>query len=502
MIDRQERSARECPQASGHFGGGCSGTINLSQNVAPYLHGEDLATVDQEEHLAEIQREKLQVQAQRAVLVAVIAPDEREGKDRALDEMIGLAETAGAEIVGTLVQVRDRPDAATYIGRGKVEELKQMVKLLDANMIVFDNLLSPAQGKALEKETGVQVVDRSEVILDIFASHARTYEAKLQVELAQLQYMRPRLTRMWTHLERIEGGIGSGRGPGEKQLETDRRLVDRRISELQAKLREVEKRRERQVASRKGHLTVSLVGYTNAGKSTLMQALTGEETYIANKLFATLDTRTRKWTLPNWGDVLLSDTVGFVRNLPHHLVASFKATLEEARHADLLLHVVDASSPDASRQIETVEKVLAELGVSSDNALLVLNKIDAVEEPSLLDVLRARHPEAISVSAREGVGLDRLARAVADRLSHGYLEAEIETDVGNGKLLSFLAEHAEVLDREYDENRVRLQCRVPRRFAYAIEEEGTSITLRNGSQMNGHPLDDEPLTSSVESHAG
>ncbi len=440
--------------------------------------------------LAEPQREELKVHAKRAILVAVLERDHQHSqeKTRALDEMAGLAKTAGAEIVGTLIQVRDRPDAATYIGSGKLTELKQMINSLGADLIVFDNTLSPAQGKAIEEETGTQVVDRSEVILDIFATHARTYESKLQVELAQLLYMRPRLTRMWTHLERIEGGIGSGRGPGEKQLETDRRLVDRRITELQRKLKQVEKRRERQVAGRKGQLTVSLVGYTNAGKSTLMQALTGADVYIADKLFATLETRTRTWKLPHWGEVLLSDTVGFVRNLPHHLVASFKSTLEEARHADLLLHVVDASDPEAFQQIETVEQVLDELGIHTEETLLVLNKIDALPDRSYLDVLKSRHNDAVAISAVEQRGLEQLTQIVADRLSEGYLNLEIETDAGNGRLFSYLAEHAEIKDTSYAGNRVRFLCRVPGRFAHGISGPGTTVQERNGLASTIEPL--------------
>jgi GTP-binding protein HflX len=434
--------------------------------------------------LAQKHREELQVRAQRAILVAVLDHSEKKDRERALEEMTGLAMTAGAKIVGTLVQIRETPDAATFIGKGKLEELKQMLSLLDAKLIVFDNPLSPAQGKTIEEETGAQVVDRSEVILDIFATHARTHEASLQVELAQLLYMRPRLTRMWTHLERIEGGIGSGRGPGEKQLETDRRLVDKRISELQRKLKEVEKRRERQVASRKGHMSVSLVGYTNAGKSSLMRALTDADVYIADQLFATLDTRTRKWSLPHYGDVLLSDTVGFVRNLPHHLVASFRSTLEEARHADLLLHVVDASSPDAERQIATVEEVLREVGVDDHEPFLVFNKIDAVEDHCALDILRRRYPNAISISARTGEGIDKLTTAVAERLSHGYLHAQIRLAVGNGRLLAFLAEHAEIVDRTYDDDHVTLECRLPSRFLPHLTGDDVSIT-----PLNGHARD-------------
>ncbi|MBX3437358.1 MAG: GTPase HflX [Planctomycetaceae bacterium] len=432
--------------------------------------------------MADPKREELKVQAKRTVLVGVLTPRERAQQEAALDEMTGLVETAGAQVVGTLVQVRDKPDPATYIGKGKVEELTQLIEQVDAELIAFDVNLSPAQGKAIEEATGTVVVDRSEVILDIFATHARTYEARLQVELAQLLYMRPRLTRMWTHLERIEGGIGSGRGPGEKQLETDRRLVDRRIAELKRKIQEVETRRERQVADRRDFPTVSLVGYTNAGKSTLMHALTEADVYIADQLFATLDTRTRKWTLPNWGDVLLSDTVGFIRNLPHHLVASFRSTLAEARHADLLLHVVDASHPQVARQIQTVNDVLKDIGVDSTDPLLVFNKADAVTDRATIDILRARHPEGVVISAARREGLDKLANAVADRLGDGYLDAEIETGVGNGRLFSWLAEHAEVKDRTYVDSRVRLNCRIPRKLAAAIDAHDATVTLLNGHE--------------------
>jgi GTP-binding protein HflX len=227
-------------------------------------------------------------------------------------------------------------------------------------------------------------------------------------------------------------------------------------------------------------MTVSLVGYTNAGKRTLMRALTGADVYIADQLFATLDTRTRKWEIPHWGDVLLSDTVGFVRNLPHHLVASFKSTLEEARHADLLLHVVDASNPDSLRQIATVEQVLQELGVDARNALLVLNKLDAVQDHSYVDVLRARHPQAVSVSARDGTGIERLAAAVAERLGDGYVDVAVETSAGNGRLLAFLQQHAQIRDRSYADSRVRLECRVPRRFISSITGEETTVTPLNG----------------------
>lgn len=426
--------------------------------------------------MPEPKRESLEVHAKRAVLAGVLQPGPYVDKDHALDEIQGLAETAGAEVVGRLIQMREQPDPGTYMGRGKLEELKALTEATGADLIVFDNLLSPAQGKNIEVETGKQVVDRSEVILDIFATHARSYEAKLQVELAQLLYMRPRLTRMWTHLERIEGGIGSGKGPGEKQLETDRRLVDRRIAELQRKIKDVERRRSQMVRSRKNHLTVSLVGYTNAGKSTLMNALTDADVYVADKLFATLDTRTRKWTIPNWGDVLLSDTVGFIRDLPHHLVASFRSTLEEAVHAEVLLHVVDASNPEASQQVKTVKQVLAEIGVEDTEPILVLNKADAVTDPSVVDVLRSQAESTVTVSARTGEGLDELTQLVADRLSGGYFDADVESSVGNGKLYAYLSEHAEIRDTSYHDGRVVYRCRIPRRFFRSIADSDTTIT--------------------------
>lgn len=435
--------------------------------------------------MADPKREELQVKAKRAILVSVISPSSHIEKDQALDELKGLVETAGVKVVGTLVQNREQPHPATCLGKGKLEELKQMVKHVDAELIIFDNNLSPSQGRNIEEETKTVIVDRSELILDIFATHAKTYEAKLQVELAQLLYFRPRLKRLWTHLERIEGGVGAGRGPGEKQLETDRRLLDKRVSELKRKLSEVERRRERTVSHRFQNLTVSLVGYTNAGKSTLMNALTGADVYIADKLFATLDTRTRRWELPHWGEILLSDTVGFVRDLPHHLVASFKSTLEEARQADLLMHVVDSSNPEVEHHIKTVNQVLDDIGIDYKNAILVFNKTDKVEDRSKLDVLRLKYENAISVSAISGEGLDRLSQAVIDRLASGYVIAEIDTPVGNGKLLSQLEDHALILSREYssDDSRVTVEARIAQRFLPMLKlSDETELKIKDEQQ--------------------
>jgi len=433
--------------------------------------------------LAEPIRDALKTHSRTAVLVSVPDPSRQLGKEHALDELRGLVKTAGVRVVGTLVQNRERPHPATCLGKGKLDELRELVEATDAELVIFDNNLTPSQGRNLETELNRIIVDRSELILDIFATHARTHEAKLQVELAQLQYTRTRLKRMWTHLERIEGGIGASRGPGEKQIETDRRLIDQRIAELQERLKGVEKRREQMVRQRETHALVSVVGYTNAGKSTLMNTLTGADVYVADQLFATLDTRTRKWTIPNFGSVLLSDTVGFVRDLPHQLVASFKSTLEEARQADLLLHVVDASNPEAEQQVATVEEVLAEIGVEVHNSILVLNKIDAVQDRGLVDVLRAKYTHSVTVSARERTGLDRLGELTAELLSSGFVEADIETDAGNGRLLAYLAEHADVLDRRYEDSTVILKCRVSRNWLPRLKlESGLSkITIHEDS---------------------
>jgi GTP-binding protein HflX len=431
--------------------------------------------------LTELKSTERSDRRERAILVGILLPDGDYNQDDPLDEMRGLAKTAGLIVVGSLLQKRQQVDIATYLGSGKVQELKELVDANDADLVVFDNDLGPAQTRNLEKALDVKVVDRTEVILDIFATRARTHEAHLQVELAQLEYALPRLKRMWTHLSRYKGGIGV-RGPGEKQLEEDRRIVTHRIQDLKAKLSKVQARKEREVAGRGEVETVSLVGYTNAGKSTLMNALTGAGVFVEDKLFATLDTRTRRWQFRGGGHVLLSDTVGFIRNLPHALVASFKATLEEARQADLLLHVVDASRPDAEKQIEAVKSVLDELGLAGHPTLLVLNKVDRIPDRSYLDVLKAHHDESVTISAASGLGLDRLEQAVREVLHERALDAEIETGVGDGRVLAYLAQHAQIRDRVYDDDRVVLQCRLPRRCLDFLVERGVRI-LSNGQRV-------------------
>ncbi len=416
------------------------------------------------------------VVSESAILVGVILPEHEPLVDP-LDELQGLAETAGAQIVGRMLQRRDKPSGAAYLGSGKVDELAELVETLGADVILFDNELTPAQTRNIEKATGVKVLDRTELILDIFASRAQTYESRLAVELAQLEYSLPRLKRMWTHLSRLKMGIGM-RGPGEKQLEVDRRLVEKRISDLRGELRGIEQRKVRQVAARRGHMTVSLVGYTNAGKSTLMNALTGAGVKAEDQLFATLDTRTRRWQLPHWGPVLLSDTVGFIRNLPHRLVASFKATLEEARQADLLLHVADASNPAFFEQVRAVFAVLAELGIEEKNTLLVVNKIDAAANPSEVDAILRRYPNAVPISARTGDGLEQLALAVSDALSTSFRDVDIEASVTNGRLMAFLADKGEVMSRRFEGERVIMHCRIPEKYLGQVDDTDVVIRLR------------------------
>ena len=385
---------------------------------------------------------------------------------------------AGASVVAELTQKRHEIQLATYIGSGKLKDLSELVQSSDADVVIFDNDLSPAQARNLEKSLGVKVLDRSEVILDIFATRAQTVESRLQVELAQLEYSLPRLKQMWSHLSRQKGGGIGLRGPGETQLESDRRLVGGRIRDLKGKLAEVQARKEREVKSRSGEHTVSLVGYTNAGKSQLMNTATKAGVHVKNQLFSTLDTRTRQWHIRDWGRVLLSDTVGFIRELPHHLVASFKATLSEARHAKLLIHVVDASNPQAVEQIRAVNAVLKELDCDKKPTILVLNKIDKVADPSILKVLEAQHPRAVALSGLTGEGIDRLEDAVMEALASEFAEAEVITDAGNGKVLAFLNAHAEVYRQEFrdDSNEVVVRCQLPRHLLHHIA--GPTVKVR------------------------
>ena len=397
-----------------------------------------------------------------------------------MEELEGLAITAGTRVVGHLLQRRQTPAAATYLGKGKVEELRALAEHTEADVVVFDNDLSPAQTRNLEQAISLKVIDRTELILDIFARRARTHQSRLAVELAQHEYAMPRLKRMWTHLSRQKKGVGL-RGPGEQQLEEDRRLVEKRIRDLKRQLEVIERRKQREVAARRGTMTVSLVGYTNAGKSTLLNAMTGADVLTEDALFATLDTRTRRWMLPGWGPVLLSDTVGFIRDLPHHLVESFKATLEEARQADLLLHVADGSHPAVYEQISAAYKVLEELGIQRKDTLLVINKIDAMPDRARLDGLLSRYHGAIAIGAQSGAGLTQLAAAVSEALSRSFLDVDVEMGVENGRLMAYLAAEGEVFSKKFHDNRVVIHCRIPEHCAGRIEGDGVVIRPRGSN---------------------
>jgi len=415
------------------------------------------------------------VYRERALLVGTVDPGTDLRATDPLDELTRLAETAGAVVVDRLVQKRERPDPRTFIGSGKAGELSRQVSEHAIDCVIFDNELSPAQAQNLEKDVGCKVLDRTELILDIFATNARSHQAKLQVELAQLEYTLPRISRLGAHItteQQAGGGAGIGmRGPGEKQIEFDRRLARRRITLLRREMKHVEERKRREVTARTlENTTVSLVGYTNAGKSTLMNALTKAGVHVEDKLFSTLDTRTRIWALGGGIKVLLSDTVGFIRNLPHDLVASFHATLEEVAQADLLLHVVDASHAQAEEQIAAVQSVLAELECGGKPSLLVFNKVDRFRDPVEREILARRFPGSIAISARSGEGFGELIRRISEILTKQLKDLEVSIPQSEGRLLAELTTWSILVEREYVDGHVRMKLRVPDRALYKLEK--------------------------------
>lgn len=385
--------------------------------------------------------------------------------DEHLVELARLADTAGAEVVGTLQQRLDSPHPKYYIGDGKVTELRDLIAATSATLVIFDEELSPAQSKNLEESLKTRLVDRAELILDIFATRARTSEAQMQVELAQLEYMLPRLKRMWTHLSRIRGGIGF-RGPGETQLETDRRLISRRIGDLREKLDVVARRRATQRKGRADEFTVALVGYTNAGKSSILRSLSGADLFVEDRLFATLDPSTRAVELEPGMKALVTDTVGFIRKLPHHLVASFSSTLEEAMTADVLLHAIDASHPGWEEQKAVAEDVLAQLGLAERPTLLVFNKMDRLthgEEQTFRQRAEALfEADAVFTSATEDDGLAELRQVLLREMRRQRPEVRLEIPYSDGEAIATVYREGEVLSVDEDSGgSIGLVARLP-----------------------------------------
>jgi len=408
---------------------------------------------------------ELEIPEERALLVG--APNKRLASHLAeehLEELGRLADTAGARIVGSLIQRLDSPNPRFYLGEGKVEELAALIEETGATLLIIDEELSPAQGKNLEDFLKTRVIDRAELILDIFASRARTAEARIQVELAQLQYLLPRLTRMWAHLSRVRGGIGM-RGPGETQLETDRRMINQKIARLKDDLDRVTQQRATQRKGREKAFQAALVGYTNAGKSSVLRALSGADVFVEDRLFATLDATTRVVDLGDGYEALLTDTVGFIRKLPHHLVASFRATLEEANDADLLLHVIDAAHPGWEEQKEVVEEVLEDLGITERPVVLVFNKVDRLthaEEEIWKDRAAAQFPQpSIFISTVEPGGVEPLRDLLRDRIRSANPEVRITLPPASGGILAEIYREGEVIEQLEEDGRIVVRARVP-----------------------------------------
>ena len=409
-------------------------------------------------------------QHDRAVLVGIdLGGHAGISSEESLAELKALAESAGASVEATVSQRLKAPDPRTFIGRGKTGEVGEISRMTDATVAIFDDALSPAQSRNLENQLKLRVIDRSQLILDIFAQRARTLEGKVQVEIAQLAYLQPRLTRQWTHLSRVRGGAAGGgggvgargggvgtRGPGETQLEVDRRRLRERLTRLRTRLKQVERTRDNQRRRRLEvpYPTVALVGYTNSGKSTLLNVLTGANVEAANRLFSTLDPTIRRLRLPNRMTVMIADTVGFIHRLPHTLIDAFKATLEEVRTADLLLHVVDASSELAAEHMEIVDRVLEEIGAGATRRVIVMNKIDLVDHAS-------RAPgNAIAISALRSLGLERLLDRIGRELGVTRQEIAVTLAADRGDLIAMARREGEVISEEYRDGVVAMRARV------------------------------------------
>ncbi len=407
----------------------------------------------------------------RALLVSVYkgGSSQKELAEEHLRELSLLANTYGITVVNQQICPIRQYDAATYVTMGKLQELQNAAKQHQANLIVFDDEISPSQQRNLEKAFGCPVIDRTEVILEVFAQRARTKEARLQIELAKVKYQAPRLKRLWTHLSRQHGSGGSGsagghtKGEGEKQIEIDRRILKRKIDALQSEIDEVRAHRETQRSSRERSdiFCFGIIGYTNAGKSTLLNALTGAEVFVEDKLFATLDTTTRKFILTNHQEVLLTDTVGFIRKLPHLLVAAFKSTLEEAFASDILLHLIDVSHPMALEQADTTYEVLKELNVENKPIITVFNKIDLVTDQSVLQQLLSKYPGAVQISAAKQIGFDKLLKAMTDEMSKKRKVISLRIPQSEYHIFSEIKRHGSIISQEYEENDIVVTVELP-----------------------------------------
>lgn len=396
---------------------------------------------------------------ERAMLVALDTKEfSKDVVEEHLDELEELADTAGAETVFKIIQSKARMDSAFYIGKGKAEELAQLVELNDINIVIFDDDLTPVQVRNLEKLFNKKVIDRSGLILDIFALRAKSKEAKTQVELAQLQYLLPRLTRAWTHLSKQYGGIGT-KGPGETQIETDRRLVRTRIALLKDKLSHIESQRTTQAAGRKNHTRIAIAGYTNAGKSTLFNLLTQSAVFAEDKLFATLDSTTRQLELDSKEKILISDTVGFIRKLPPHLVASFKSTLNEVRDADIILHVIDLSHPFYEDHLKVVDDTLKEFGSETKTVLKVFNKVDAVDDKNRIEYVKNYYKDSVVISASKGINVSALMKKLKNIVEHTFTEEKVNLSITQTKIASQIHQLAEVLSTKYDDDIMTISYR-------------------------------------------
>lgn len=407
---------------------------------------------------------------ERAILIAVNTgniSDER--VEEYLEELEMLAETAGAETIFKIVQERQKIDSAYFIGKGKAEEISELIELNNIDLVIFDDDLNPTQVRNLEKLFDKKILDRAGLILDIFASHAKTKEAKTQVELAQLEYMLPRLTRAWTHLSKQYGGIGT-KGPGETQIETDRRIIRTRISKLKEKLSKIESQQQTKSAQRKNLINATFVGYTNAGKSTLLNSLTNSNVLAENKLFATLDSTTRSLELDKNKKILLSDTVGFIRKLPHNLVASFKSTLNVVRDADIILHVIDITHPFFEDHIHVVDETLNELDCREKVQIKVFNKIDALQKKSRIEYVLNKYENSIIISAERNINIGKLKETIRETIEENSEEQTVRLKIEDSKTISQIYEMADVLSATYEEDNVDVKYRADKSTSNKIKK--------------------------------